>query len=174
MNKIIPIGYSKTSMGRFLAVAIAVGTLLLTFVFVKNGADFSDMKYFCITAGVLALLCVISDFTTNKKNKTKIAHMQYLLSCPSVMGEVSEIKRIPYYFGREFKENRIFNPMGHNVVYRLAISFHSPVTDKDEIVVSEPFSRNVASYVNDNNVAVHYSQDGEYWIEIFNKQHEEF
>jgi hypothetical protein len=119
MNKINPIGYSKKSMGIFLAVAIAVGTLLLTFLLVKGGANFSDMKYFCIIAGVLALLCVISDFTTNRKNKTKIAHMQYMLSCPSVAGEVSE-----------------------------------------------PYSRNVASYVNDNNVAVHYSQDGEYWIEI--------
>lgn len=166
MNKIIPIGYSKKNMGIFLAVAIAVGTLLLTFLLVKSGADFSDMKYFCITAGVLVLLCVISDFTMNRKNKTKIAHMQYMLSCPSVKGEISEIKRIPYYFGREFKENRIFSAMGHNVVYRLAVSFHSPVTDKEEIVVSEPYSRNVDSYVNDNNVAVHYSQDGEYWIEI--------
>lgn len=166
MNKIIPIGYSKKSMGILLAAAIAVGTLLLTFLFVKSGADFSDMKYFCITAAVLVLLCVISDFTTNRKNKTKIAHMQYMLSCPSVTGEVSEIKRIPYYFGREFKENRIFSAMGHNVVYRVVVSFHSPVTDKEEIVVSEPYSRNVASYVNDNSVAVHYSQDGEYWIEI--------
>ncbi len=166
MNKIIPIGYSKKNMGIFLAVAIAVGTLLLTFLLVKSGADFSDMKYFCIIAGVLALLCVISDFTTNRTNKTKIAYMHYLLSCPSVTGDVSEIKRIPYYFGREFKENRIFSAMGHNVVYRLVVSFHSPVTDKEEIVVSEPYGRNVASYVKDNNVTVHYSQDGEYWIEI--------
>lgn len=166
MNKIIPIGYSKKNMGIFLAVAIAVGTLLLIFLLVKSGADFSDMKYFCIIAGVLALLCVISDFSTNRTNKTKIAYMQYMLSCPSVTGEVSEIKRIPYYFGREFKENRIFSAMGHNVVYRLVVSFHSPVTNKEEIVVSEPYGRNVVPYVKDNNVAVHYSQDGEYWIEI--------
>lgn len=167
MNKIIPIGYSKKSMGIFLAVAIAVGTLLLTFLLVKGGADFSAMKYFCITAGVLALLCVISDVTTNRKNKAKIAHMQYMLSCPSVTAEVSEIKRIPYYFGREFKKNRIFHAMGHNVVYRLVVSFHSPVTDKEEIIVSEAYSRNVASYVKDNKVAVHYSQDGEYWVEVY-------
>lgn len=166
MNKIIPMGYSKKSMRIFLAVAIAVGTLLLTFLFVKGGADFSDMKYFCMIAGVLALLCVVSDVTTNRKNKTKIIHMQYMLSCPSVTGEVSEIKRIPYYFGREFKENRVFHAMGHNVVYRLVVSFHSPVTDKEEMVVSEPYGTNVASYVKDNKVAVHYSKDGEYWVEI--------
>ena len=119
MKKIIPMGYSKKSMGIFLAVAIAVGTLLLTFLFVKGGADFSDMKYFCMIAGVLALLCVVSDVTTNRKNKTKIAHMQYMLSCPSVAGEVSE-----------------------------------------------PYGTNVASYVSDNKVVVHYSKDGEYWVEI--------
>lgn len=166
MNKIIPMGYSKKKMGIFLAVAIAVGTLLLTFLFIKSGADFSDMKYFCMIAGVLALLCVISDFTMNRKNKTKIAHMQYMLSCPSVTGEVSEIKRSPYYFGRECKENRIFLAMGHNVVYRLVVSFHSPITDKEEMVVSEPYGTNVASYVSDNKVVVHYSKDGEYWVEI--------
>lgn len=58
MNKMTPIGYSKQSMGIFLAAAIAVGTFLLTFHLVKIGADFSDMKYFCITAAVFAILCV--------------------------------------------------------------------------------------------------------------------
>jgi len=40
MNEMVPIGYAKTSMGRFLAGAIAVGALLLTVLFVKSGADF--------------------------------------------------------------------------------------------------------------------------------------
>lgn len=166
MNKMIPIDYEKKSMGIFLAVAISIGTLLFTVLFVKSGATFSDMKYFCIIAGVLALLCVISDITENKKNKTKIAHMKYLLSCPSVKGKVTKIKRIPYYFGRECKENRLFHPMGHNVVYRLTVSFHSPVTGKEETIVSEPYGRNVESYIGDNEVEVHYSRDGEYWVEI--------
>ena len=92
--------------------------------------------------------------------------MQYMLSCPYVTGKVCEIKRIPYFFGREFKESSVFCAMGRNVVYRVAVSFHSPVTDKEEMVVSEPYGTNVASYVSDSKVAVHYSKDGEYWVEI--------
>lgn len=166
MNEMVPIGYAKTSMGRFLAVAIAIGALLLTVLFVKSGADFSDMKYFCMTAGVLAILCVVSDIMKNRKNKAKIAHRKHLLSCPSVKGKVTKIMRIPYFFGRECKENRVFFAMGHNVVYRLSVSFHSPVTGKEETVISKPYGRNVESYVRDNEVAVHYSRDGEYWIEL--------
>lgn len=80
--------------------------------------------------------------------------------------DFSDIKRIPYYFGKEFKENRKVYHKERNVIYRVVVSFYSPVTDKEEVVVSEPYNRNVAYYVNDNNVAVHYSQDGQYWIEI--------
>ncbi len=166
MDKIYPIDYKKKYMALFLAIFIAVGTALLSLMFVSNGASFSDIKYLCIGAAVLALMCVVSDFTMNRKNKAKVSHMQYMLSCPYVTGKVCEIRRIPYFFGKEFKENSVFCVMGRNVVYRVVVSFHSPVTGREEIVVSEPYGRNVASYVNDNNVAVHYSQDGEYWIEI--------
>ncbi len=166
MDKIYSIDYAKTHMGLFLAIFIAVGTTILTLMFVSNGAYFSDIKYLCIGAAILALMCLLSDFTKNRKNKTKISHMQYMLSCPYVTGKVCEIKRIPYFFGKEFKENHIFRAMGRNVVYRVAVSFHSPVTDMEEITVSEPYGINIASYVNNNNIAVHYSQNGEYWIEI--------
>lgn len=166
MDKIYPIGYEKKYVGLFLAIFIAVGTALLSLMFVSNGASFSDIKYLCIGAAILALLCVVSDFTMNRRNKTKISHMKYMLSCPYAAGKVCEIKRIPYFFGKEFKENSIFCAMGRNVVYRVVVSFHSPVTDREEIVVSEPYGRNIASYVNNNNIAVHYSKNGEYWIEI--------
>lgn len=48
MKQVVPMGYSRSKMGTSLAVAVAVGTALLTLLFVKNGAAFSDMKYFCI------------------------------------------------------------------------------------------------------------------------------
>ena len=96
----------------------------------------------------------------------KEARLRVLHQDPRTAHATLDDIRIPYYFGREFKDNRIFHAMGHNVVYRLVVSFHSPVTDKEEMVVSEPYGTNVASYVSDSKVAVHYSKDGEYWIEI--------
>lgn len=63
MNQVVPMGYAKTRMGTSLAVVIATGTGLLTWLFVKNGAAFSDVKYFCMVAAALILVCVFSDVT---------------------------------------------------------------------------------------------------------------
>ena len=92
--------------------------------------------------------------------------MQFMLSCPSVVGEVREIKRIPYFFGREFRENPKVYAKGRNVVYRIVAVFHSPVTGQEEVVVSEPYSCNIAPAVQNHAVTVHYSKDGQYWIEL--------
>lgn len=63
MKQVVPMGYSRSKMGTSLAVAVAVGTALLTLLFVKNGAAFSDMKYFCIVAAVLILLFILCGIT---------------------------------------------------------------------------------------------------------------
>ena len=166
MKQVVPMGYSRSKMGTSLAVAVAVGTALLTLLFVKNGAAFSDMKYFCIVAAVLILLFILCGTTKNRKDRAKIAHMQFMLSCPSVEGTVREIKRIPYYFGREFKENQKFCTRERNSVYRIVAAVQSPVTGSEEIVVSEPYASNVAEYISNNSVTVHYSKNGEYWIQL--------
>lgn len=91
----IPIGYSRKSIGRFLAVAICVGAGVLLVLFIDSGATVSDMKYFGIVASV-----------------------------------------------------------------------NSPLTGKEILVTSEAYSRNVNSFISDGFVDVHYSSDGEYWIEL--------
>nr|MBQ8253659.1 hypothetical protein [Lachnospiraceae bacterium] len=166
MNKITPIGYSRTRIGVFLAIAIAIWTVFLMSMFVMNGASLADIKYFGIAAAVLSLLCIFSDVTSNVKNKKKILHMEYMLSCPAVKGEVVEIRRIPYYFGKEFPNNPNFYYREKNVVYRVVVSFENPATGRKEIAVSEKYSRNVDSYIKEKCVKVHYSPNGEYWIEF--------
>ena len=162
----IPIGYARKSIGTFFAVAICIGTGVLISIFVSSGATFSDVKYFGIVAGGLALLCILSDITSNLKNKKRIAHMKRMLSCPSIRGKVVEVKRIPYFFGREVKENPRINAMGKHVVFRIVASVCNPSTGEEELVTSEPYSRNVDAYMKDGYVNVHYSQNGEYWIDI--------
>ncbi|MBQ7767186.1 MAG: hypothetical protein IJ397_10125 [Lachnospiraceae bacterium] len=161
-----PIGYSRKSIGIFLAVAICVGAGALMAIFVSSGATFSDIKYFGIVAGVLAILCIISDITSNIKNKKKIAHRKIMLSCPKTRGKVVEVKRNPYFFGKELKENLNINPMGKNVVYRIAASVCNPSTGEEVIVTSEPYGRMADSFIKDGYVDVHYSSNGEYWIEL--------
>lgn len=161
-----PIGYARKSIGIFLAVAVCVGAGVLMAIFVSSGATFSDIKYLGIVAGIIAFLCILSDITSNLKNKKKIAHMKQMLSCPKVKGKVVEVKRNPYFFGREWKENPHINPMGKNVVFRIVASVCNPSTGDDVIVTSEPYSRNVDSFIEDGYVNIHYSPNGEYWVDL--------
>lgn len=161
-----PIGYSRKSIGIFLAVAICIGAGALMAIFVSSGAKFSDIKYFGIVACVLAILCIISDITTNIKNKKKITHRKIMLSCPKTRGKVVEVKRNPYFFGKELKESPHINPMGQNVVYRIVASVCNPSTGEEILVTSEPYGRNISHFIQDGYVDVHYAQNGEYWIEL--------
>ena len=161
-----PIGYSRKSIGIFLAVAICIGAGALMAIFVSSGAKFSDIKYFGIVACVLALFCIISDITTNIKNKKKIAHRKTMLSCPKTRGKVVEVKRNPYFFGKELKESPHINPMGQNVVYRIVASVCNPSTGEEILVTSEPYGRNISHFIQDGYVDVHYAKNGEYWIEL--------
>lgn len=160
------IGYSRKNIGIFLAVAICIGTGALMFIFVSSDATFSNIKYFGIVAGVLAILCNISDIISNIKNKKKIAHRKTMLSCPKTCGKVVEVKRNPYFFGKEFKENPHINPMGKNVVHRIVASVCNPSTGEEILVTSEPYGRNINPFIKDGYVDVHYSSNGEYWIEL--------
>lgn len=96
----------------------------------------------------------------------KIAHRNTMLSCPKVRGKVIEIKRNPYFFGREFKETPNVYAPGHNAVFRIVASVCNPTTSEETLVTSEAYSRNVDSFISDGFVDVHYSAAGEYWIEL--------
>ena len=156
----IPIGYSRKRIGLALAVAVCIGAGVLIAMFLSSGATFCDIKLFGMIALVLALLCIVSDVTSNAKNKKKIAHRKAMLSCPKVRGKVVEVKRNPYFFGREFKETPNVYTKGKNTVYRIVAS------GEETLVTSEAYSRTVDSFVSDGFVDVYYSSRGEYWIEL--------
>ncbi len=62
MERMKPIGYSKSSLGSSI-VMIVVGSALLIFSLVKRGASFSDMKYFAIIAVILAIYFFVGEIT---------------------------------------------------------------------------------------------------------------
>lgn len=95
-----------------------------------------------------------------------ILHMEYMLECSAVKGEVVEIRRIPFYFGKEPPNHPHIYLMGKNVVYRIVVSFENPATGMEEKVVSEKYGRNVDLYIKEKCVKVQYSPNREYWIEI--------
>ncbi len=105
MSTIVPMGYTRKRIGLFLAIVVVVGAGVLMSIFWASGASFADIKYFCIGAMVLAALCIFFDVTSNLCNKKKREYREKMLLCPAVKGRVIEVRRIPFYFGREFKEN---------------------------------------------------------------------
>ncbi len=166
MSAIVPMGYTRKRIGIFLAIVVVVGAGVSISIFLANGASFADVKYLCIGAIVLALLCMLSDVTTNLRNKKKREHREKMLLCPAVKGHVTEVRRIPFYFGREVKENAHIYVSEKNCVYRLVVVFSHPVTGKEETIVSERYSSNVEAYLKEGCVNVHYSEKGEHWVEI--------
>lgn len=166
MKKIKPMGYERTSMGVFLAIAIVIGAVFIMTMLVGNGASLADMKIFGFAAAILAILCILSDVTTNRKRKQNIMHMEYMLFCPAVKGEVQEIRRIPYYIGKEYPNDPLYQYEEMHVIYRIVVSFQDPATGTEKTIVSEKYRRNVEPYIKDRSVKVHYSPNQEYWIEI--------
>ena len=161
-----PIGYSKTRMGMFLAAIVCIGAGVLMVVFISSGASLSDMKYFGIGALVLAILCIASDITSNRKNKKRILHREDMLACPNVRGKVVEVKRNPYFFGKEFKETPHVYTKGKNAVYRIIVSVCNQTTGEEILITSEPYSRDVKPFIREGFVDVYYSAKEEYWIEL--------
>lgn len=165
-----PIGYYKRSIGKTLSIIVILFSMALILPMALTGATFVNLEYFVIFVAVISILAFMSDVVTNQKKAKKIKRMEYLLSCPSVKGEVIEIKRIPYYFGKEITDMpktrvKVYIP-AKNVVYRICARFHNPVTDEEEIAISEIYNIVVIKEIKNNTVVVHYSPDGDIWIEV--------
>lgn len=163
MKKVAPIGYSKTSVGTGFSIFIIIIAIVIMTLLVKGGASASDAKYLVIGGVVLAAFFGLSDLTTNLKNQKKISHMNDMLECPAVKGEIKEIKRFGHVLGKEIEvqDNKRYN----HYVYRIIAAFHDTESDSEKMVTSEPYARDPRAFISGNSVSVHYSPDGEYWIE---------
>lgn len=170
MNRIKPIGYSKRNLGVTISILIVVFSTILTISMIKSGASFWDIIYYVVFAAILAILFFNYDVINNRRNSNKIKRMEYLLSCPSVKGEIIELKQIPYFFGKEITNMPQTKLKVYikekNVVYRICAKFHNPLTDMDEIAVSEIYNVHVKNEIKNNTVDIHYSPDGDIWVEV--------
>ena len=165
-----PIGYYKRNIGKTISIMVILFSVALILPMALSGATFVNLEYFVIFVVAISILAFMSDVVTNRKNAEKIKRMEYLLSCPSVKGEVIEIKSIPYFFGKEITNMsktkvKLYIP-AKNVAYRICARFNNPVTGEEEIAVSEIYSIAKIKEIKNNTVLVHYSSDGEVWIEV--------
>lgn len=165
MKMIRPIGYSKSKIGTEFSVVLLIIATVIAVLLVKGGAAWKDAKYIIIGGAVLAVIFVLSDITSNFRNSKKIAHMNEMLQAPSVKGEIKEIRRAVYFMGklRAVDENEHISYKHY--VYRIVAVFRDEADGAEKTVISEPYARDPKIFLSGNNVEIHYSADGAYWIE---------
>jgi len=164
MKKVTPIGYGKSSIGVCFGIFFVIGAIFLSKVLINSGASPSDTKYLIIGAGILAVLMGLSDFTSNLRNAPKIKHMNEMLECPAVKGEIKEIKKVPFVMGKLHEDKDPDKYSAKNIAYKLLVEFDD-VSGSRKTIVSEAYVTDPKVFVNGNNVYVHYSPEGEYWID---------
>ena len=165
MKKLNPIGYSKSSVGTGFGVFIIVFGIVLMAIIVKNGASAADAKYLMIGAAVLAVLFGLIDFTSNLKNSKKISYMNDMLECPSVKGEIREIKKSPYFLGKIHENLNDKNQRYNHYAYQIIAAFYDNESKNEKLIKSEPYARDPRVFISGNTVRIHYSSDGNYWID---------
>lgn len=166
MSKIKPIGYSETKMGKGMAIFLVIFVTILSIVLVSSGMDIKYTIYLFAVAGGLSILFILSDLSSNKKNKAKIMHMEKMLKCPSLVGSVVEVKK--YYHGLNGKLKEIkpgIYVKSKHCVYTIIASFIND-ENNEVIVESKPYATSPKEYLKDNRVIIHYSTDNEYWIDV--------
>lgn len=165
MSKILPIGYSETKLGRGIAIFFLIFATVLSIVFISSGMEMKYTLYVFGVAAGLGILFVLTDFSSNKNNKTKILHMEKMLTCPYVVGTVVEIKR--YYYGLNGKIKEIkpgYYVKSKDCAYTIIASFCDD-ENNEVLVESKPYATNPKGYLESNRVNIHYSTDNEFWID---------
>lgn len=166
MNKILPIGYSETKLGRDIAILFLGFATVLSIILVSGGMEIKYTIYLFGVAAVLGILFVLLDLSSNKKNKTRIIHMEKMLKCPYVVGTVVEVKQ--YYYGLRGKLKEIkpgYYYKAKDCAYTIIALFWDD--DNNEVLVeSKPYATKPKECLESNRVHIHYSTDNEFWIDV--------
>lgn len=166
MSKILPIGYSETKMGRGLAIFFLIFATVLSIILVSSGMEMKYTLYLFGVAAVLGILFVLTDLSSNKKNKKRIIHMEKMLKCPYVVGTVVEVKK--YYYGLNGKLKEIkpgFYVKSSRCAYTIIASFLDD-ENNEVLVESKPYATSPKEYLENNRVKIYYSIDNEFWIDV--------
>lgn len=166
MSKILPIGYSETKMGRDLAIFFLIFATILSIILVNGGMEIKYTIYLLGVAVGLGVLFVFTDLYSNKKNKTRIIHMEKMLKCPYVVGTVVEVKK--YYYGLNGKLKEIkpgYYIKSKNCAYTIIATFCDD-ENNEVLVESKPYATSPKGYLESNRVKIYYSADNEFWIDV--------
>ena len=88
-----------------------------------------------------------------------------MLECPSVKGEIREIKKSPYFLGKVHEELNDKNKRYNHYAYQIVAAFYDNENKIEKLISSEPYARDPRVFISGNTVRIHYSSDGNYWID---------
>ena len=165
MAQMTPMGYGKSSLGTCFGVFIILGGVWLKTTLMKSGVDETGVRYILIVVAVSAFLFFMMDLTNNVKNRKNIEHMHRMLEYPTVKGKIAEVKKYRYNYGigEEITSDEY---RYHSYVYRVVASFYDEKNGCEKKIVSELYARDPRRWTLSDRVDIHYSPDGEYWIEL--------
>lgn len=164
MSSIQPIKYKRTSMGRAVGIFVLIWAAFITTMLAKAGMQVSDAKLFLFGALVISILFMFSDLIYNLRHKKDFDYLERMLNCPSVVGNVVEVKKLAEFCGKIIEPKPNVSYKHH--VYKIIASFTDPVSGQEKTTVSEAYATDVSHSIKGGKVNVHYSGEGEYWIDI--------
>ena len=165
MSKMTPIGYQKTKMGYGLVVFFFIIATVISVLMVRGGLPWKYTLIFYGVAAALSILCVLSDITTNIKYKDKYAYVERMLSCPYVWGKYVETRQFGALFNN-YVDVTDSGTRANKYRYRIVVSFTDPNTNEEKEIFSEFYARRPERECNMDRIKVHYSEAGEYWIDL--------
>lgn len=164
MSKLVPIGYEKSSGTGFAVFFIAVAAGI-TALLIRGGVPVMDIIAIPVGGAVMGGLMIVSSITTNRKNRGKIEHKEYMLSCPYAWGQYIETR--VYRKGIEdYVDITDQNTRASRYYYRVRARFVHPETLEEITVASELYARRPEWEMKLDRVKVHYSPEGKYWIDL--------
>lgn len=165
MKRFIPYGYGNARGGTVCAILIMLWSAFLIIRFVGYPGGREACTYFGITAGTLAFLFILSDITTNMKNRSKNKHMVDMLRQPYVYGRILAVTPIHKYTRKEIKKEELISVRGKDTLYTLTVEYDDPISGEPRTVTSEPYFQNMDVHLSGRRVEVHYNSEGDIWVE---------
>lgn len=165
MKRRIPVGYGSASGGRGLAVFFLLwaGFLISRFYRFEGGRE--ACKYIAAVAGILALLCILSDVTTNLKNRRKNRYMHDMLHAPYVVGEVTAVLPVHYRTHKVLSEEERRVTRAKYIRYVMQVTYQDPISGEPCTLTTEPYTDNPDAFLSGRRTEVHYNLDGHRWAE---------
>ena len=169
-KELIPCGYARSGFLRIAAVCLLLLTGFLVWKSHQYAPDNKTEMYLIGGIGAFAaLLAFAGDLSKNREINRRIRLRKRMLSMPSTQGCIESVSKRYFLNGEEIDRRAAeltqMNKKHLKVRSALNVAFYDPVNNMDRHIRSEEYAGDLEALRSDDLVDVHYSPDGQYWVE---------